>query len=169
MDQNLNKEIELKDRLLQIFKNNKLKIFFTLIILIFSLFAYFLVEINSNKKNKLISEKYVRAGLYLASGDEINSKKILEEIILSKNNFYSILAFNQILEKNLVKDKNKINEYFTILDGIKFNDENKDLITFKKALYLIKNNESETGYKLLKKLKKKDSYLKPFIEEIIKN
>ncbi len=169
MDQNLNKEIELKDRLLQIFKNNKLKIFFTLIILIFSLFAYFLVEINDNKKNKLISEKYVRAGLYLASGDEINSKKILEEIILSKNNFYSILAFNQILEKNLVKDKNKINEYFTILDGIKFNDENKDLITFKKALYLIKNNESETGYKLLKKLKKKDSYLKPFIEEIIKN
>ena len=169
MDQNLNKEIELKDRLLQIFKNNKLKIFFTLIILIFSLFAYFLVEINSNKKNKLISEKYVRAGLYLASGDEINSKKILEEIILSKNNFYSILAFNQILEKNLVKDKNKINEYFTILDGIKFNDENKDLITLKKALYLIKNNESETGYKLLKKLKKKDSYLKPFIEEIIKN
>ena len=169
MDQNLNKEIELKDRLLQIFKNNKLKIFFTLIILIFSLFAYFLVEINSNKKNKLISEKYVRAGLYLASGDEINSKKILEEIILSKNNFYSILAFNQILEKNLVKDKDKINEYFTILDGIKFNDENKDLITFKKALYLIKNNESETGYKLLKKLKKKDSYLKPFIEEIIKN
>ena len=169
MDQNLNKEIELKDRLLQIFKNNKIKIFFTLIILIFSLFAYFLVEINSNKKNKLISEKYVRAGLYLASGDEINSKKILEEIILSKNNFYSILAFNQILEKNLVKDKNKINEYFTILDGIKFNDENKDLITFKKALYLIKNNESETGYKLLKKLKKKDSYLKPFIEEIIKN
>tara|TARA_B100001057_G_C22742482_1_gene908350 strand:+ start:568 stop:1077 length:510 start_codon:yes stop_codon:yes gene_type:complete len=169
MDQNLNKEIELKDRLLQIFKNNKLKIFFTLIILIFSLFAYFLVEINDNKKNKLISEKYVRAGLYLASGDEINSKKILEEIILSKNNFYSILAFNQILEKNLVKDKNKINEYFTILDGIKFNDENKDLITLKKALYLIKNNESETGYKLLKKLKKKDSYLKPFIEEIIKN
>lgn len=169
MDQNLNKEIELKDRLLQIFKNNKLKIFFTLIILIFSLLAYFLVEINNNKKNKLISEKYVRAGLYLASGDEINSKKILEEIILSKNNFYSILAFNQILEKNLVKDKNKINEYFTILDGIKFNDENKDLITFKKALYLIKNNESETGYKLLKKLKKKDSYLKPFIEEIIKN
>ena len=54
MDQNLNKEIELKDRLLQIFKNNKLKIFFTLIILIFSLFAYFLVEINSNKKNKFI-------------------------------------------------------------------------------------------------------------------
>ena len=117
----------------------------------------------------MISEKYVRAGLYLTSGDKTNSKILLEEIILSKNKFYSVLALNKILEKNLVEDKNKINEYFIILDTIKFNDENKDLIIFKKALYLIKNNETETGNKLLKKLIKKGSYLKPKIEEIIEN
>lgn len=168
MDQNLNKEIELKDRLLQIFKNNKLKIFFTLIILIFSLFAYFLVEINSNKKNKLISEKYVRAGLYLASGDEINSKKILEEIILSKNNFYSILALNTIIEKNLISDKKKILDYFSIIENSNLTNEAEDIIILKKALYLIKETDIQKGKNLLEGLIDKNSHLKSIAEELLK-
>ena len=41
-----------------------------------------------------------------------NQKILFEEIILSKNKFYSILALNTILEKKLEKDKNKIIKIF---------------------------------------------------------
>ena len=61
------------------------------------------------KKNEIISEKYIQAGLYLSSNEMKNAKKIYEEIIESKNKFYSILALNTILEKNLESnDKEKI-------------------------------------------------------------
>ena len=33
--------------------------------------------------------------------------KYYEEIILSKNKFYSVLALNAILEKELIKDKKR--------------------------------------------------------------
>ena len=42
-------------------------------------------------------------------------KNIYEEIILSKNKFYSLLALNTILEKNLINDKKKYLDYFEII------------------------------------------------------
>ena len=66
------------------------------------------------------------------------AKKIYEEIILSKNKFYSILALNTIIEKNLIKDKEKILEFFEIVEKSNFKKDQKDLIALKKALYMIK-------------------------------
>ena len=40
------------------------------------------------------------------------AKKYYENIILSKNKFYSLLALNTILEKNLIEDKKKNFNYF---------------------------------------------------------
>ena len=54
-----------------------------------------------NKKNDLISEKYIKAGIFLSTNNNKESLQLFEDIILSKNNFYSILALNTILEKNL--------------------------------------------------------------------
>ena len=126
------------------------------------------MENYNEKKNKLISEKYIQAGLYLSSEKKENAILLFEEIILSKNNFYSILALNTIVEKNLITDKIKIFEYFKILeDAISSKDEN-DLIVFKKALYLMKNSETEKGKNIMKDLIDKNSNLKPIIEEFLK-
>ena len=57
-------------------------------------------KINSERKNILISDKYIQAGLYLSSNNDKKAKILFEEIVLSKNEFYSILAFNTILEKS---------------------------------------------------------------------
>ena len=78
------------------------------------------VENYNEKKNKLIAEKYIQAGLYLTSENEENAILLLEEIIQSKNNFYSILALNIIVEKNLIKRQNKVLEYFKILEDFLF-------------------------------------------------
>ena len=125
------------------------------------------MEKNYEKKNNLISEKYIQAGLLLSSGNIEISKNIYEEIILSENKFYSILALNTILEKNLENDKNKVLNYFKILENIKKSEEMLDLITFKKALYLIKSSDVKNGNDLLKKLIDKNSKLKSISQEII--
>ena len=123
---------------------------------------------KSKRKNILISEKYIEAGLLL-SNDKINeAKNLYENVILSNNKFYSLLSLNTILEKNLIEDNKKILEYFTQLEKKNYSRDLKDLILFKKALYLMRNNNSESAKKILENLIKEDSNLKLSAQEIIK-
>ena len=128
-----------------------------------------LFEHKNQTNNILIAEKYVQAGLQLSANKKEKAKNLFEEIILSKNKFYSILSLNSIIENGLINDKNKILNYFEILQDINNSDEKKDLIAFKKALYLIKLSERDKGEKLLKDLIKKNSQFKILAEEVIKN
>jgi|TARA_B110000211_G_scaffold76635_1_gene89862 hypothetical protein len=167
MEQNVNNKIELKDRLISFYNNNKLKIYVFFLTLIIILFSTVLFKVNKDKKNILIAEKYIEAGLYLASDKKNQSKNLYEEIILSKNSFYSILALNIILEKNLISDKKIILNYFKILEKIKNSKEQTDLIKFRKALYLIKINNTQEGKEILKNLIEEESALKQLVEEIM--
>ena len=98
-----------------------------------------------------------------------DAKNLLEEIILSKNKFYSILALNTIIEKKLFDDSVKILNFFEIVEDINYSEEKKDLIIFKKALYFLKISENKKGKDLLNNLIKKDSRIKILAEEIIEN
>jgi len=167
MEQNIDHKIEFKNKLINLYNNNRLKIlcFFIIFIIILSLLSYF--KINNQNKNSLISEKYIQAGLLLTSKKTDQSINLYDEIILSKNKFYSTLALNIILEKNLISDKDKILNYFKILEEIENSKEKIDLIIFKKALYLIKNNDAKEGKNLLKNLIDNKSKLKFLAEEAI--
>ena len=84
----------------------------------------------------------------------------MKKLYISKNKFYSILALNTIIEKNLSINKNEILNYFDILENRQIIQKNKqDIINFKKALFLIKNSEKMKGKKLLNNLIKNDSNL----------
>ena len=136
MDQNVNKDTRLKDKLIQYFYKykNKLVILFGLALI---LTVFFIINnIIKEKKNISISEKYIQVGLLLNSNQLEKSKILLEEIILSKNKFYSILALNILLERNLEKDKDKILKYFEVVEKSNKIQNQKDLIILKKALYL---------------------------------
>ena len=167
MEQNIENKIELKDKLITFYKNNRLKVYTFFSVLIIILFSVSIFKINLEKKNNLIAEKFVRAGLYLVSDKKEISKNLYEEIVLSKNLFYSILALNTILEKDLISDKNKIIKYFNIVEEIDKSKTQKDLIIFKKALYLIKIKNIQEGNKLLKNLVEENSELKSLAKEII--
>ena len=120
----------------------------------------YLFLIYIEKKNDIISERYVQAGIYLIKNDEKKSREILEEIILSKNRFYSILALNTILEKDLEEDKKKILNYFDKVESITKSKDAIDLLNLKKGLYLIKNNNEQKGKELLKSLIESNSNIK---------
>ena len=65
-------------------------------------------------------------------------------------------------------DKNKILNYFDLLETSISSKENADLIRFKKALFLIKKSDRKKGKQILEELINKDSSLKIISQEIIK-
>ena len=128
-----------------------------------------MLQINVKKKNSLIAEKYIQAGIFLVNKKNADATLIFEEIIESKNKFYSILSLNTILEKKLLTDKKKILLLFKKIEKIKTTQEQKDLIKFKKALFLINNSEFEKGKKILQDIASSKSDLKFLAEEILSN
>jgi hypothetical protein len=168
MEQNIDhNKIELKDKLISFYKLNKTKIYVFLVFLIIALFLISFFKQYNQKKMNLVAEKYIEAGLYLNTDQAEKSKDIYEEIIFNKNKFYSILALNTILEEGLETDNLKILEYFEFIEIMKITKEQKDLIIFKKALFMIKISKAEEGKVLLKNLIKKNSKFKSLAEEIL--
>ena len=167
MEQNIEKKLEFKSRALNFYYSNKVKIYTLVIILFISLVAFLYVNNKTEKKNILIAQKYVEAGLYLASDKKENAVKIYEEIVLSNNKIYSILALNTLVEKNLITDKEKILEYFEVLKNSVSQKNQQDLILLKKALYLIKESDVQKGNELLKELIDNKSVLASIAEELL--
>ena len=167
MDESINKKPELKENLRIIFNRNKKKIILILTLIAIIPATILIWNVNQNKKNLIISEKYIEAGLLLSKGNKQEAKILFDEIILSNNQFYSILALNSVLEKQLITDKEKIVDYFEILEKKITSKKNIDLILFKKALFLIKEKDIEKGKIILEKLVEKNSNLKTLSQEII--
>ena len=167
MEQNIENKKNFTDKLNFFWRENKLKLLISLSAIFITLLFYIFWNINIDKKNSHISEKYIEAGLKLAQENNTASKQIFEEIILSKNKFYSVLALGSILDNDLEKSKVKILDYFKIVEDISLSKVQKDLLIFKKALYLIKTSEVEKGNELLKKLIEKDSKYKSLAQDFL--
>ena len=100
-------------------------------------------QINETKK---ISESYIKGGIYLTQNKKEKAKNTYEDIILKKDKFYSLLALNNIIENKLIKDNDEILNLFEIVENIRNEKGQKDLIRLKKALFLLeisKNKEAE--------------------------
>ena len=116
-------------------KKNSKKIFVIFIVLIFFLLAYFVIsELDKRNKSKYV-EVYnsVTLNTDKFSEQEIINKRIY--IIDGKVDTYSTLALYYLIDNNLIKDHNKINELFDIIIKINKEEEIKNLIIYKKALY----------------------------------
>ena len=166
MEQNSNNQQELKSRLIFFFGKNKYTIVFTLLILI-SIPVVLIFFQTMNEKKWIVISKFIQAGLYLSSNNLEESRTIYEEIILDKNKFYSLLALNTIIEKNLEKDNKKIFDNFEIIENLGYSDEQKDLFNLKKALFYQKINNKVKSDELLQKLIDKESKYKKIAEGII--
>ena len=169
MEQNLNNNTEIKARLINFYKENKIKVQIILIGTILIIFLITFLEINKEKKNNLISEQYINAGIFYTKNEKDKAKEIYEDILKTNNSFYTTLALNNLLEKNLETNKNKVLEYFDIVEKLQKNEEQKDILKFKKALYLLKNLENEEAKKLLNELIDSDSKIKKIAEEALVN
>jgi len=169
MENNIESKIDINNRLSNFYKLNKVKIFTIIIISFVVVITIFLLKHNNKKNNILNAEKYVEAGLQLSKNNKENARNLYEEIILSKNKFYSILSLNTIIENDLIKDNEKVLNYFELLKNFNFSKNKQDFLILKQALYLIKSSKKKEGEQLLKDLIKNSPQLNTLAEEIIKN
>jgi len=156
------------EKIINFIKKKKKLFVVILILIIFTLLGFIFLNYYENTQNKKISEKYIKAGIYLSSKDKEKSKLIYKDIILSKNKFYSSLALNNIIENDLEQNSDEVLKFFEIVENIRTTKEHKDLIKLKKALYLIKISELDEGNKLLKEIISNNSIWKEIALEASK-
>lgn len=152
-------------------KNSKLKNFYdknkkliysflTLLLIIFFSINYYLVK--NEQKKIYISESFVNAKIYLNNKDKNNALDLLKEVIYENNSTYSSLALFLILNENLIEDKNEVKNLFEhVLENNKFEDEVKNLIIFKKALFESNYVNEEVLLETIDPLLKSETVWKP--------
>ena len=168
MEDNIVDKSDLIQKIGNIVKKQKKLMLSILLIIIVVLSAIIFLNYYQNNQNEKISEKYIKAGIYLSSKNKEKSKLIYKEIILSKNKFYSILALNNIIENDLEENSDEIFKLFEILENMNIATEQKNLIKLKKALYLKKILRDAEGNKLLTEIIAENSIWKKVAEEISK-
>ena len=126
-------------------RNEKIKNFFInykklligiLTVVIIGLFGFFFYEDYKADKKEELANKYNLAVIKYNSDKNNNIETILKEIINTKDKTYSPLAFYFLMDNDIIKSKEEINNYFDILiNDIDLDKEVKNLTIFKKALF----------------------------------
>ena len=159
-------KIDFFERVENFVKKNKNILLTILTLTIFIVIGVNYLNYYQKSKNEKVSEKFVQAGIYLSLDKKEESKNIYEEIIISKNKFYSLLALNNIIDNDLEKNNEEVLKLFDIVENTKIDKEQKNLVKLKKALYLIKISKDIEGKKLLNEIISDNSIWKETASEI---
>ena len=167
MNENLSEaqyDITKKSKLKRFYEKNRISIFSIILIVTIIIVFFSFYSANKEKKKTFLAESYIEAKILLETGEKNKAKDILKTIILSNNSTYSSLSLFLILNENLIVDqKELLNLYNHLLENNKFEQEVKNLIIFKKALFQTSfENESEL-LKTAKPLLNSDTVWKPHI------
>jgi len=130
-------DVTKKSKFRRLYDANKLLIFSTLFVLIIASISLSFYTVSREKKQILLADNYMVAIFYLQNNERDKGRKILKEIILANNRTYSTLSLFLILDEDLVDDQREISNLFDhLLANNKFEQEVKNLIIFKKTLFL---------------------------------
>ena len=130
-------DVTKKSKFRKLYDANKLLIFSTLFVLIITSISFSFYTVSREKKQILLADNYMVAIFYLQNNERDKGRKILKEIILANNRTYSTLSLFLILDEDLVDDQKEISNLFDhLLANNKFEQEVKNLIIFKKTLFL---------------------------------
>ena len=116
-------------------KNKSKIILISLAITIVLIATYSFDKYKTNQKIE-ISNKFNSTTLMYSDKNKDNTIKNLVEIVNEKDPTYSPLSLYFILDKKLISDPNKINEYFDLLiENTPLDKEINNLVIYKKALF----------------------------------
>jgi len=127
------------------FKENRKLIFSILLLFLITIFGIYSFQIYKNSQRESISDKYNFVVINYNQSDKSKTISSMKEIVNMKDKTYSPLALYFLIDNNLVDNADEINSLFDILiNNISFENEIKNLIIYKKALYNADNiNESD--------------------------
>ena len=116
--------------------NNKSKIISLLVIIVILLIIFFSFGEYQKRVKENISDQFNSITINFKSENKNKTFDELSKIIEKKNSTYSPLALYFIIDNKLSDDRSKINSLFNILiDETNLENEIKNLIIYKKALY----------------------------------
>jgi len=138
----MNEEIDLintntrNEKIKNFFIHNKSKIISAIIFVVILFVIIFAFGEYQKKLKKEISDKFNSATISYNVENKDKTFQLLVEVINSKNPTYSPLALYFIIDNKLSEDKNEINNFFNILiEETSLEDEIKNLVIYKKALF----------------------------------
>ena len=129
-------DVTKKSRIKKFYESNKILIFSSILILIilFGSLSFYLE--NQERKKILLSENYIQAKIYLENGNKNEALNTLKKVIFANDSTYSTLSFFLILNQNLISDYKEISAlYDHLLENNKFEEELRNLLIYKKALF----------------------------------
>lgn len=97
----------------------------------------------------------------LSNNDNKKATQILKKIVKSKDETYSPLSLFLIIDKNLEIEEKKVEELFDFILTINsLDDEDKNLIKLKKAIYISDKSDEKNVLELLNPIINSDSVWK---------
>ena len=124
------------EKIKNFFIQNQKKFIILIILLVISLIVFFSFKEYSKREKVNISNLYYSTIIEFNENSSKQSADILESIVNKKDPTYSPLSLYFIIDNNLIKDKEKVNELFDeVINKTPLKNEIKNLIIYKKALY----------------------------------
>ena len=124
------------EKIKNFFIQNKKKIIAGLVVITILLISYFAFGEYQDSKKIKISNSFNSITLNYSESNKEKTAKDLIQLVNEKNSTYSPLSLYFIIDNELIKEKNTINELFDIIiDETPLDKEIKNLNIYKKALY----------------------------------
>ena len=124
------------EKIKSFFINNKNKLIFGIIILLVGIVGFYSFDKYQINKKQQVSDTFNLITIEYSENDKEKTTTKLIEIINEKDPTYSPLSLYFIIDNELISDQKNINEMFDILiDQTPLDDEIKNLVIYKKALF----------------------------------
>ena len=124
------------EKIKNFFINNKNKLIFGIIILLLGIVGVYSFDKYQINKKQQVSDTFNLVTIEYSENNKEKTSTKLIEIINEKDPTYSPLSLYFIIDNELISDQKQINELFDILiDQTSLDDEIKNLVIYKKALF----------------------------------
>ena len=124
------------EKIKNFFINNKNKLIFGIIILLVGIIGVYSFDKYQINKKQQVSDTFNLVTIEYSENNKEKTTTNLIEIINEKDPTYSPLSLYFIIDNELISDQKQINELFDILiDQTSLDDEIKNLVIYKKALF----------------------------------
>ena len=124
------------EKIKNFFINNKNKLIFGIIILLVGIVGVYSFDKYQINKKQQVSDTFNLVTIEYSENNKEKTTINLIEIINEKDPTYSPLSLYFIIDNELISDQKQINELFDILiDQTSLDDEIKNLVIYKKALF----------------------------------
>ena len=155
-------DVTKKSKIKKFYESNKILIFSSILILIISFGSLSFYLESKESKKILLSENYVQAKFYLENGNKSEALNTLKKVIFANDSTYSTLSFFLILNQNLISDHKEISIlYDHLLENNKFEKELRNLLIYKKALFISNSIIESELLETIKPLLNTDTLWKP--------